>query len=137
MLGRFIWCWPVVRDCCRANHPFALTRDQYQLRLDLFNDCVISKGAQSLIFQLTYSEIFEMATQNRVFGQFEDMEVQARNIVSSHPLSTVATAFGLGLFAGVVGITVFQSITSRTIAERIGHRLVDKLADMTPSSWGL
>jgi hypothetical protein len=78
-----------------------------------------------------------MVTKNRVSKPYEEMRDQAENVVTSHPLTTVATAFGLGLIVGAICMSSLQSIASRAIAESIGHRIVDKLAKMTPSSWSL
>ena len=77
-----------------------------------------------------------MAMQNRIAEQFETVSTQAQETIESYPLAFVGAAFGLGLVLGVVAVTSCQSSdrTSRGMADRIGHRLMELLAQVTPSA---
>ena len=76
-----------------------------------------------------------MSTQNRIGEHFSAATEQAQETIESHPLTAVAAAFGLGLIVGVVAVVSCQSErSSRSMSERLGHRLMEVLSQISPLS---
>jgi hypothetical protein len=76
-----------------------------------------------------------MSTQNRIGEHFIAATEQAQDTIESHPLAVVAAAFGVGLIVGVVCVTSCQSERApRSMANRLGHRMMELLSQISPLS---